>query len=345
MLAALSLALLLALSLPPLTALRARRLQPALRTPMLLAAGAADLHADYARRLAAAGARGRAAPAARFVRWLHIPKTGTSFANTLVRWGCGRIAPDTFVVPRKERPARLELPLARTVSWDWLFHNASGRAWLRGHCPTRLVTHRLPALQPRYALYMHRALDRWEVPSAVALFRLPLQRTYSNYLHLNLHYNESRSPRESLAQFLRRTQFWSQQAKLLLGRHYRDERVVTHREALKAALIVRNRLLFVGLTEEFELSARLFHARFGGVPHRAQFENVRPGLSRYRTAEGRSSSFRYDESLFDGWTDPADHVVYKAAKARFWREVQDFQREIELDGLGKVQIRPDWADS
>lgn len=64
---------------------------------------------------------------------------------------------------------------------------------------------------------------------------------------------------------------------MLLGRHYREEREVTRREAIKAALIVTRRLRFVGLTEEFELSCRLFHAMLGAVPHRAQFENVRPG--------------------------------------------------------------------
>lgn len=99
------------------------------------------------------------------------------------------------------------------------------------------------------------------------------------------------------------------------------------------------RLRFVGLTEHFQLSCRLFHARFGGVPHRSQFENVRPALARVNSAEARQSSFRYDEALFQGWTDFADDIVYAAAKKRFWTEVRQFKKEIEVDGLGQIDIK------
>lgn len=129
----------------------------------------------------------------------------------------------------------------------------------------------------------------------------------------------------------------SQSAKMLLGRHYRDERVVTIREAHRAAGIVR-RMAFVGLTEQFELSVRLFHARFGGVPHRAQFANVRPGLRRVAGVDKRAETFRYDERVFGGWRDAADEIVYAAASRRFWRDVAELRHEIVKDGLGEVHI-------
>lgn len=295
---------------------------------------------DYSIRLGSALAAGRSQRHQRFLRWLHVPKTGTSFVNTLVRWGCpGAAKRDTFVVPRKERPKELALTYDESFSWDWLFTNESGREWLRENCEGRLVTRHPNSGEHHYTMYMHLALRTWEVSNAVAMFRLPLQRTYSNYMHLSLHYNESRAPREPLHKFLTKRQFWSQQTKLVLGRHYRDVQVVTRRDALKAALIVKKRLKFVGLTEEFELSSRLFHAMFGGVPHRAQFENIRPGLSRYQSSEKRASSFRYDESQFNGWTDPADDFVYNAARQRFWSDVDSMKEEIELDGLGEVNVQ------
>lgn len=294
------------------------------------------LRADHDARWGYAHALGRREPVEAFLRWLHIPKTGTSFVNTLLRWGC-RKRSDLFVVPRLERPRHMPLVMLETFSWDWLFHNESGRAWLRKHCGKRLVTKHPVSGELHYALYMHRALKRWEVDKAVAMFRLPLQRMYSNYLHLNLHYNETREFQRSLHEFLQKPKFWSQQTKLLLGRNYRDERALTESDGKRAALLVE-RLKFVGLTEEFELSCRLFHARFGGVPHRAQFENVRPGIFRYRTKAERSSSFRYDESQFNEWTDPADDIVYEAARARFWNEVETMKSEIEKDGLGPVHL-------
>lgn len=294
------------------------------------------LHADYEARWWRAHALGRRQPHELFLRWLHIPKTGTSFVNTLLRWGCQQQS-DLFVVPRLERPKHMQLLMRETFSWDWLFLNESGRAWLREHCSKRLVTTHPVSGELHYALYMHRALKKWETDKAVAMFRLPLQRMYSNYLHLTLHYNETRKLQHSLHNFLQKPKFWSQQTKLLLGRDYRDERPLTESDAKMAVKLVE-RLKFVGLTEEFELSCRLFHAMFGGVPHRAQFENVRPGILRYRTNAERSSSFRYDEGQFKGWIDPADDIVYRAARRRFWNDVEAMKSEIENDGLGPVHV-------
>lgn len=294
---------------------------------------------DYKNRLANARSAGRMKPSALFLRWLHIPKTGTSFVNTLVRWGCPLERSEIFVVPRKERPRDMHLALPETFSWDWLFNNQSGRTWLRKNCAGRLVTRHPITTSSHYSLYMHRGLKNWESTNAVALFRLPLQRMYSNYMHLSFHYNESRTPRQSLQSFLRKKQFWSQQAKMVLGRDYRDERPVSRREAYRAAFIVKNRLKFIGLTEEFQLSCRLFHAMFGGVPHRAQFENIRPGIFRYNSSESRSSSFRYNEDEFEGWSDSADDIVYEAAKRRFWNDVRRMKADIEVDGLGEVIVK------
>lgn len=126
---------------------------------------------------------------------------------------------------------------------------------------------------------------------------------------------------------------------MILGRDYRDERPVSRREAYRAAFIVKNRLKFIGLTEEFQLSCRLFHAMFGGVPHRAQFENIRPGIFRYNSSESRSSSFRYNEDEFEGWSDSADDIVYEAAKRRFWNDVRRMKAVIEVDGLGEVIVK------
>lgn len=299
---------------------------------------AVEFAREHAERLERALSAGHRQPAKRFVRWLHVPKTGTSFINTLLRWGCSDIPHDAFVVPRSEKPADLRFKLEQTMTWDWLFANSSGRTWLRRHCSNRLTTFRPISKSTSYSLYVHKAVQPWEIPHTAAFFRLPLQRIYSNYLHLSSHYNESHTPDLSLATFLKRTEFHSQQSKMLLGIHYRSPQVMSLADIERAKAIVRDQLLFIGLTEEFRLSVRLFHAMFGGVPHLAQFENIRPGIGRHRTQLGRSSAFRYDEDIFRGWRDAADEMLYAAAVRRFWSDIRLYRAEIELDGLGRVKF-------
>ncbi|PXF46220.1 hypothetical protein BWQ96_04005 [Gracilariopsis chorda] len=298
-----------------------------------------SMHIDYERRLEAATRGGRKLPVLTYLRWLHIPKTGTSIVNTFVRWGCTNISQDTFVVPRLERPKDLEVSVEATFMWDWFFRNKTGRQWLDDHCKDRLVTPHPTTKKNEYSFHLHRPLQRWEIPHTASVFRMPRQRSYSNYMHLSKHYNESRQPFETLYDFLKREEFWSQHAKLLLGRKYRDQRVITIPEARTAAKIVSDHIAFAGLTEEFRLSCRLFHAMFGGVPHLLQFENVRPGLDRYKHKGRRTESFRYDETEFKDWRDEADEIVYEAARNRFWNDVRKWKDEIELDGLGPVHIK------
>lgn len=308
---------------------------------------------DHARRLRKAISKGRSLPTRRFLMWLHIPKTGTSFVNTLIRWGCapnttttngsgGRdsgnaTGVDVFVIPFKEIPSDMShLSVAGTLTWDWLFRAKAGRKWLRQHCMHRLVDEETYD----YALNMHAGLKARHVEKAVAMFRLPKQRLYSSYLHINYHYRENLTSRLSLKQFLDKPRFLSQHAKVLLGRDYRDKQPVHLDAAARLVPLITSRLAFVGLTEQFELSVRLFHSLFGGVPHRLQFENVRPSILRYQSAVRRSHSFRYDEREFEeGWDDVPDRIVHDAARRRFWRDVCARRLQIEHDGLGPVDIK------
>lgn len=329
------------------------------------------LSVDYHERLQFARAHGRGPPVERYLGWLHIPKTGTSFVNTMLRWGCPQLPVKFFVRPRRERPANLSLPYEAMISWDWLFGSEEGHAWLRRECGRRLTRIDDRTGMRKYAVAMHAALRRNEAGCTAALFRNPGQRTMSNYLHVAYHYKTDRMASQSLQEFVRKTRFHSQQAKLLLGRHYRDERIVSGREARYAGRMVIHDLAFVGLTERFELSVRLFHAMFGGIPHRAQFANVRPSLLRVgetpkgevneeEDGEGRMKEMKemkkqkwsemakrwiklkkdgwYDVQALNGWRDEADEIVYSAARRRFWADVRRWKEVIEADGLGEVVV-------
>lgn len=289
------------------------------------------LENDHDQRWLVAHAQGRPSPIRTFLLWIHVPKTGTSFSNTLIRWGCPNHSPNIFITPLKEIPPDLpsSLSLKSTHTWDWLFHSRDGRAFLRTNCH-----HRLTSKNNRYSFNMHRPLlSLREVENTVMFFRSPNQRLYSSYLHINYHYNSSKPSRLTLPNFLSRPRFLSQHSKLLLGKDYRSPKLLTLRHSHIVVHQIIPNLAFVGLTEHFQLSVRLFHAMFGGVPHRSQFDNVRPSISRIKRIV-----HAYDESEFNGWKDKVDEIVYEQAKKRFWKDICQHRKVIEFDGLGSISI-------
>lgn len=76
---------------------------------------------------------------------------------------------------------------------------------------------------------------------------------------------------------------------------------------------------FVGITDEYALTVCLWHMRYGGDCSSIEFDDVRPGSN--RTATKYDTSYFTEESravLLD------EEAVYDRAKARFWRDVRDF---------------------
>ncbi|CAE7197618.1 unnamed protein product [Symbiodinium natans] len=90
---------------------------------------------------------------------------------------------------------------------------------------------------------------------------------------------------------------------------------VTLRDALEAARRVREGFAFVGLTEQWDLSICLFHKMFGGPCHAFEFENTRPSYA------GKSADQDYDTAQLQGWHDDIDEVVYAAASEVFRRNL------------------------
>ena len=251
-----------------------------------------------------------------FVRWLHIPKAGSSFINTILRFGCGPATASSMPV----FAAAIELS-------RWLALHPQTRCtrlhapW-QGHVPVRRNERRL-----------------------VGLFRSPPQRLLSGYFHHEHGKNASmiapgmsdaqralmrRHARGDPAAYARWPGIAACATKMLLG----FQCAATHRpsraDISRAIRVVRQNFVFVGLQEHWKTSVCIFHARFinGSTPDAAELQLTHAGPERLagaaRSEHGPDTlhlqAFRYDEGLLRGFVDEADTLVYEAARSHFWQE-------------------------
>ena len=244
----------------------------------------------------------RVAPGA--VRWLHIPKTGSAFINVLARYACHGV------------PKNTTFAMAHDFN-RWMSSSAVPRCvrllppWV-GHAPTRSVE-----VQPTGS---RRVL--------VALFRRPAQRLLSGFHHVEGGVQAAFAPGmtparraemqraigSSAAKYARWPGVAGCMTKMLLGLPCASTRPLRQPNATRAALVVRERLRFVGLTDEWERSVCLFHAMLrGGAPALpTELARTHVGVARPRGGTGA-----YDEASLDGFVDRHDEVVYAAARQRF----------------------------
>ena len=82
-------------------------------------------------------------------------------------------------------------------------------------------------------------------------------------------------------------------------------------------------LKFVGLTSQWDMSTKLFHARFGGEMRAIELANVRPHFSwkgkwemwmRNRTDDRESPAGNEADRLMQGFKDEADEAIYAAVR-------------------------------
>lgn len=249
--------------------------------------------------------------------WLHIPKTGSSFATTLAHFGCPGI------------PASVTV---KEVSWLNRL-NSSGDAvpFFTIYPPNVWCPHSFSRFESGHA-----PIRPWEkYEHVVSMFRDPKRRLVSGYFH-NFHdcprlRRRHFCPEENCkCAHLYSAQWWRQkerlheysncvsgcQALMLTGRpcgaHGMRAPAMRRPAAEAAALAAVERMGFVGLTEEWPMSVCLFHARFGGECFNASFKNVRPGKANHR----------YDTFVsYITWSMGADEALYSAARMRFWKDV------------------------
>ena len=90
-------------------------------------------------------------------------------------------------------------------------------------------------------------------------------------------------------------------------------------EMAQALHRLRTGFIFIGITEQWDLSICLFHAKYGGKCNAYETLNTRPG----RYLDDAHPSY-YDTDELNGFVDIFDRQLYMEALAIFERDVEQF---------------------
>lgn len=243
--------------------------------------------------------------------WLHIPKTGSSFAATLWSFACTRRGNIDLSISN-------DVGGSQALPWskNFLFHDLYEQA-LAARYPSEVYCHRDVIGSESIG---HKPVTRENVLdyNVVGFFRQPEERLGSAFDH-GLHstgfhnktdlYNRCRYPEPgNFTCYATYPGIAGCQARMVTGGECAShQHPVLGPERIDRAVANVRDMAFVGLTEEWGESICQFHRQFGGVPQQEEFGNIHPGHRRTRREELR------------GWTDEADTALYAAAKDEFNR--------------------------
>lgn len=251
--------------------------------------------------------------------WLHVPKTGSSIANSLLRL--------PGVCP--ELAKRLGDASFAGGNEDGQF-----RAFYEeGLCPG-LATSALPNTAPGFHRTVGSEFAGLYDGHGVTLLRQPEQRIISALRHVA---NATDEDLEGLpisagctVRMLVDEQTgpfpWTAASEACFAAESSPVPSPS-REDVQLAQERLRKFAFVGLMEEWHLSVCLLHAMFGGDCSPAEFENSRPSPSskhaynlRHRLVEAvYAAPEPYDVGVLGGFIDEADRAVYETGSEIFWK--------------------------
>ncbi|EGD78963.1 hypothetical protein PTSG_01937 [Salpingoeca rosetta] len=241
-------------------------------------------------------------------RWLHIPKTGTSFAATLYSYACPQLPRNVSLA----LPPGLRGSLVQTFEQLYPFEQSScnGSQWIgkrAGHSP--ITPKELRTGETR-------------VEDIVTMVRDPRLRLWSAYRYgkhahgmLQPEWERMDAETHSVREFARWPGVAGCQVKMLTG-HVCASRVDVTDALTDEAIRVMQAAAFVGITELWGESICLFHAKFGGRVHDAQFVNLRNTTTFQRVLPRRPPRAH----RLTPEDDPHDWRLFQAAMQRFRRD-------------------------
>lgn len=281
------------------------------------------------------------------VRWLHIPKCGSTLAISLLAYACTPAHPTWHIVFMAVAGGSIDVRMAHAIDSRHATTGTrcEGRIWLpfHGHDPVRAEDELIAG--PGGAL-THAAALSARGGGLVAMFRRPSQRIISAFLDnyhawgIATHTNRARMKEQAPT-----VDLWARfpgvaacQTKMLAGLKCGDRFPTGHGSRLlaKAIRLLRSKaFIFVGLVEEWNSSICLLHATLGRgtQPILGEFQSFGHSRNSRRIAAGGDASGascrlrsnkgtcfdrvarrgEYNESVLGGWRDELDEALYAVA--------------------------------
>eukprot|EP00038_Savillea_parva_P013475 m.210969 g.210969 ORF g.210969 m.210969 type:complete len:439 (+) comp25331_c0_seq1:184-1500(+) len=211
--------------------------------------------------------------------WLHIPKTGTSFGNTVFPYACPRLPPTA-------RLSKQDRKLTKTNDCKGCLMKTLVEKYPPAtYCDADSLARELP---PDRCIAGHRPLAKALVYSrrGVSLFRSPRARLvsafpYRHAVGIQPHLRPGLDNVTTLQEYAMYPGIQGCQLKMLLGRNcgYNLSQPITPIKAVQAIRHVTTALAYVGITDFWDTSICLFHRQLGGTLDPAEFRNVRPKMA------------------------------------------------------------------
>jgi hypothetical protein len=253
----------------------------------------------------------------RRIAWLHIPKTGSSFANSIARY-LRPDFPEDALVPdcRKDKCEHTDNPSEGNVEFQYLYPTSTwfpDCVWLKdGHGPNNLDWFAHHQLHKSFWL-------EWQ-GSFVGIFREPAQRAISSWNDF------AQVAEQGLGKVLNQEQ-WARHiegtaTKMLAGQEFPIEVQFYHRNEslvvpdVEMAISRLSGFLFVGVMKHWGLSMCLFHTITASTCSRQEMSNSRKNGNRGVEEE-------WSVSELNGYVDPYDNKLYQAVTDRFWKDVRE----------------------
>jgi len=239
------------------------------------------------------------------IAWLHPPKVGSSFVNTLFGHACPGMKNDEYITRKMYDVIVLFKIKEIPDEWQCPFLEDGSRA-LDLHCSHKAIT-----WQKSPCNYWG-----WSKDHFIMILRQPEQRILSGFVHDK---HGAGANMSHLTQLEYATIVQGCMVRMLLGWKCYDRKkmnisTVTDEHITKAIKHLDEGFAFVGILEEIELCVCLFHAIFGGVCRSAEFVNIRPAYDRIRFDRPKmGATADHDISVLKGWFDRIDRPLYDHA--------------------------------
>jgi len=254
--------------------------------------------------------------------WLHVPKAGSSLGNTLIHTPglCHSLPEGTIINSSAFCQGCNEYHHHMLANFKQAYPMEEycpgiNRKWGSHHC-----------VGAKRAAYNR----QWR-GKGVAMMRQPEQRIMSSYYANQHEWPKGREAAKSVLEFAEVTQGCA--TRMLVRDTTKDSNcgsfdAVTPEELEEAKRRLEG-FVFVGLTEEWNLSICLWHAMFGGLCYGADFFNTRVGVMSDTDAAApvvtrASSSSTYSTEELRGFVDAVDGRLYAQAQEIFWARAKEY---------------------